>query len=89
MQMIPDFSSVPQSVGDNTLKQNAIPFDKSRKMRATKILRYLRLMLILFINILIYLKLLKNTVVYKKLFVYKFLVRQLHFCKIYCENDFS
>ena len=55
------FSSVFQPVGRKTWKQNAISFNESRKMWATNSLRYLRSMFILFINISIYLKVLKNT----------------------------
>ena len=40
-------------------EQNAIPFDVSRKMRTTISLRYLRPIFIIFIDILLYLKVLK------------------------------
>ena len=44
-----------------------MPYNKSRKMRATKMLHYLRLIFISFIDIIIYSKVLKNTLSSMKL----------------------
>ena len=46
---------------------DTIPFNESRKMRAKKNLRYLRLIFILFIDIFIYSNVLKNTLSSMKL----------------------
>ena len=54
------FPSSPNPSSEIHRSKNAIPFSESRKMRATKILRYSRLILILFIDILIYLKVFKE-----------------------------